>query len=653
MNTISKLVQSYPFHLSLLRYFTTTSRTQTSRLDVLTPTNLLSSHFKSGRVSDAQKLFDEMPDRNIVSWSIAIHGYAINGLHVKSMNMFSRMRNTGLVPNSFTVVGVLVSAAGLGVLELGRYVHGVVVKSGLNSELIVATAMLNMYAKCGDVLDCYKVFEELNCLDLVPCNAVIAGFVANGLHSESFELFKKFRKGGLVPNTSTMLTLMRSCIGLGFMMLAESVHGLIIKLGLGLDCPVNNAVIGMYSSFLHITAAGKAFQEMECKDIISWSTMMGLLVDLEDAPGALRLYTEMRSNGVNVDAVVIVHLILASAVLGHVNMGSGIHAQAIVRGFMSQLPIANSLISMYLKCGDLDLSRTVFDQTADKSPVTWTAMISGLTKNGHSKAALDLMIKARWEKNYSLDSVSLLCCIIACGEIAALELCQQLHCHAFKTGYSHHTLTSNSLITAYSRCGNVNLAHIVFKDMGSLRNVASWNAIISGYGINGHGEISVRLYHDMKENEDPDSTTYLAVLNACSHSGLVADGVKIFNQMIQDKEVNPNQEHFGCVIDLLVRAGHLDNASRLAAKFPAELSPNVWKTLLGGCAVHGNLQLAEHAAKNVLEQESGEEVLLLSNAYASVGRFEDAEALRLSIQEKEFIKDPGLSIVKGMHYDCG
>ncbi|CAN1771246.1 Pentatricopeptide repeat-containing protein At1g08070, chloroplastic [Linum perenne] len=400
------------------------------------------------------------------------------------MNMFSRMRNTGLVPNSFTVVGVLVSAAGLGKLELGRYVHGVVVKSGLNSELIVATAMLNMYAKCGDVLDCYKVFEELNCLDLVPCNAVIAGFVANGLYTESFELFKKFRKGGLVPNTSTMLTLMRSCIGLGFMMLAESVHGLIIKLGLGLDCSVNNAVIGMYSSFLHITAAEKAFQDMECKDIISWSTMMGLLVDLEDATGALRLYTEMRRNGVNVDAVVIVHLILASAVLGHVNMGSGIHAQAIVRGFMC-----------------------------------------------------------------------------------------------------------------------------------SLRNVASWNAIISGYGINGHGEISVRLYHDMKENEDPDSTTYLAVLNACSHSGLVADGVKIFNQMIQDKEVNPNQEHFG--------------------------------------AVHGNLQLAEHAAKNVLEQESGEEVLLLSNAYASVGRFEDAEALRLSIQEKEFIKDPGLSIVKGMHYDCG
>ncbi|CAN0846084.1 Pentatricopeptide repeat-containing protein At4g02750 [Linum grandiflorum] len=336
-------------------------------------------------------------------------------------------------------------------------------------------------------------------------------------------------------------------------------------------------------------------------------------------------------------------------------MGREIHALAIISGFMSQLPVANSLITMYLKNGDLDSSRTVFHQTPDKTPVTWTAMISGLTNNGHAKAALDLMSKARWEQNYSLDSVALLSCIIACGEIAALEFCQQLHCHAFKMGYAHQVLTSNSLISAYSRCGNVDLANIVFEEMGCLRNVASWNAIISGYGINGHGELAVRLYLDMiKANEDPNSTTYLAVLNACSHSGLVADGLKIFNKMIEDKKVNPKQEHFGCVIDLLIRAGHIDDASALAGKLHEGLSPNVWKTLLGGCAVHGNLQIAEHAAKNLsMEQESGEEVLLLSNAYASVGRFEEAESLRLSIQDKGFIKDPGFSLVKGMHYDCG
>ncbi|CAI0557733.1 unnamed protein product [Linum tenue] len=652
------LAQSKPSALLRLRYVCTLSRSHASRLEPHNSTNLLGAYFKSGRVSDAEKLFDKMSDRNVVSWSIAIHGYAINGHHVKSINAFTQMRHSGLVPNSFTVVGVLISTAGLSDLVLGRSVHGLAVKSGLQSESIVATAVLDMYAKCGNVFDSYKVFEELKDLHLVSCNAIVAGFIANGLCRESFVLFGKLRKAGLTPNSSTMLTLIRGCIGLGIRILSESIHCLIIKLGLGLDVSVNNAVIGMYSSFLDISATGKVFQEMECKDIISWTTMMGLLVGIEDALGAIRLYFEMKGNGFYVDAVVIMHLILVSAALGNLNVGRQVHAQAVFLGLLTKLTVVNSLIKMYLKCGDLDSSSTLFDGTAEKSPVTWTAMISGLTNNGHARAALDLMGKTRWDYRCSLDSVSISSAIIACGEISAFEFCLQLHCYASKMGYAHHVPTSNSLISAYSKCGNVQLAHIVFKDMVPFCNVASWNMIISGYGINSQGEHAVALYHEMLKdgNEEPDSATYSAVLTACSHAGLIDEGVMIFNQMVEDGKVKPSEEHFGCVIDLLARAGFVDDASGFAKKFPEKMSLNAWKALLGGCSVHGDLQVAEHAARRVFEQEYEEsgEVVLLSNLYASVGRFEDAEALRLRIENKGLSKDPGSSFVNGlMHYDCG
>ncbi|KAK7858541.1 pentatricopeptide repeat-containing protein [Quercus suber] len=347
-----------------------------------------------------------LPDRDVVSYSIMIHGYAKNGFHKKSMDLYSHMRISGLAPNSFTIVGVLVCTAGLQSLVLGQSIHGLVVKTGLESDMIVGTAMLDLYAKCGSMINSYKVFEGMKNPGLISCNAVVAG-------------------------------------------LCECVHGFIVKVPLVLDVSINNSVLGMYSSLLDLDAAAKIFDEMECKNVISWTTMIGLLVDLEYASDALELFSRIRYGGISHDTVVIMNLISACAIIGGLKRGRKVHAQAVVCGFGSELTLVNSLIAMYSRCGDLNSSRTVFDQTSQKSLVSWTAMILGYAQNGHPREALNLLVEVRLEENFLLHSTTLVSALTASGGLAALEL-QQLHCFAFEAGFSSHRLVQNSLISTYS-----------------------------------------------------------------------------------------------------------------------------------------------------------------------------------------------------------
>ncbi|KAF3434693.1 hypothetical protein FNV43_RR21778 [Rhamnella rubrinervis] len=590
-----------------------------------------------------------MPHRNVVTYSIMIHGYAKNGFHRESMKALSHMRKSGWAPNSFTIVGLLVGVV------VPQSVHGLIVKLGFESDLIVITALLDAYAKCGNISSSYRLFQRLNNPSSVSCNAIVAGFIYNELFEEAVSLFNRFRESGLVPNIATVLTLIQGLVALGFRTLCESIHGLVVKFGFS-DISVNNSVLDMYSRLKDLSATKILFERMECKDIISWTTLIGLYVSLNYPSDAIELFDKMRYSGIKYDAVIIMSLCSACAILGDLKKGKQIHAQAVIHGFGAELAFTNSLISMYSKCGDLDSSITVFHQTNAKSSVSWTAMISAYLQNGLPREALNLLKKARLEGNFYLDSIMLVNGLTVSGELAALELCLQLHSYVFQAGFPQYRSVQNSLISAYSKCGNVELAHYVFKEMDYLRNVVSWNTIIYGCGINGHGETALALYHEMGNGgEDPDSTTCLCILNACSHSGLVHDGLMLFSSILSENKIRLGQEHYGCVVDLLARAGCLQDASGFASKLLEGAGPNVWRALLSGCLLHHNVAVAELAARKVLEQdpEESSQVVLLSNIYASIGRFQDAEALRWNLKKSGSVKNAGISLLSGIPFDFG
>ncbi|WCJ39859.1 Pentatricopeptide repeat (PPR) superfamily protein [Euphorbia peplus] len=645
------------FGILNLNYFSIPRRRcLSSAIDSPNCFKLLQDCFKSGRVNDAEHLFDKMSHKNIVTWSIAIHGYAINGFHEKSLNLFSQMRLSGLLPNSFSVVGLLVSLSGIDHLILARSIHALVLKIGLGCNSFVATATLDAYGKCGSAFDSYNVFKELKDPGLVTCNAILAGLMKNGFCQEGIFLFEELRKFGLVPNESTSLTLLNGCVSLRMRRLCESVFSLIIKLGQSSDVSIRNSVLNMYSSLMDLNDAFIAFDEMECKDVISWTTMMGLLVDLEYGSDVFELFFKMKESRVNLDMLVLVNLISACSILGDSSKGRQIHAQALAHGYQLELPLVNSMISMYSKCGNLDSSKTVFNQTPKRSLVSWTAIVSGCVLNGQPMEALDLVIKARVEESYSFDSIMLVSALTASSELVALKFCQQLHCYILASGFSEYRSVQNCLISAYSKCGNVDLSHTVFNEMGLLQDVVSWNAIINGYGINGYGEIALELYNQMiNDGQAPDSATYLCILSACSHSGLVTDGLMIFNKIIEDDKIIPSKEHYGCVIDLLTRVGCFTETSEFSSRFLEDMGPNAWKALLNGCALYGNVELAEVAAKHISEMDPGESGhgVLLSKVYSSVGRFGDAQSLRMSMESKGFTKNPGISILNEIRKDWG
>lgn len=264
----------------------------------------------------------------------------------------------------------------------------------------------------------------------------------------------------------------------------------------------------------------------------------------------------MKKSRIICDTVALLNLISANAILGDLKRGKQLRAQVVLGGLQLELCLSNSIIAIYSKCGDLDSSRSGFNQITEKSLVSWTAVILGYVQNGCAREALDLLIKMRQEKTDSVDSIMLVSILTVSGQLAALEICLQLHCLAFEAGFSWYRSVQNSLILSYSKCGNVDLAYIVFEEMGFLQDFVSWNAIINGYGVNGHGETALALYHTMTESREvPDNSTYLSILNACSHAGLTNDGLVIFNPMIEENKVKRSQEHYGCVVDLLARVG--------------------------------------------------------------------------------------------------
>jgi pentatricopeptide repeat protein len=317
----------------------------------------------------------------------------------------------------------------------------------------------------------------------------------------------------------------------------------------------------------------------------------------------------------------------------------------ITRGFSGELPAVNSLITMYSKCKDLSSARVLFDGMRKKSLVSWTAMVSGYIGSGRALEGMHLFGKMRREDIFVIDSVTLVSLLTGCYETAKFDLCVQLHGYSYKSGLYLYRPVPNTLMAVYGKCGYASLAHRVFDDM-ILRDVVSWNTLILSYGINGQGEQAVALFNDMEESSgERDSVTYLNTMLACSHSGQVDDGLIIFRRMINEKRLNPSQEHIGCLVDMLARAGRLDEAAEVASLTSNE-GANPWKALMGGGHLH--TELTEVAAEKVLNADSFDNghVVLLSNACASAGKYSDAESIRSCYLKQTRKKILGLSSIE-------
>ncbi|KAL6839989.1 hypothetical protein ACP4OV_029799 [Aristida adscensionis] len=597
-----------------------------------------------------REMFDEMPVRDLVACSAAIYRYAKGGMFQEALGLFVGMTRAGLCPNSFTLVGVLLAAAGLGDTVLAECIHGWAAKSRLESNIFVATALVDAYAKCGYPMKACAFFGEMREPSIVSWNAVISGLVHNNLFEEAVLVFKRLCDCfGPVRNVVTMISVAQAYAGCGDLGMCESAHAFSVKIGLHLDVSVTNSILGMYLSFGNLEIGREIFRRIGVRDVVTWTMMMSFLLEQAHSAEVMCVYAQMTANGIVPDRVAMVSLVQACALLRDRRRGKVIHNQIVVRGFISDLPAVNSLITMYCKFEDLSSARALFDRTREKSLVSWTAMASGYVGNGNAPEGMHLFSKMRHEAVFVIDSVTLVSLLVACYEIAKFQLCVQLHGYSYKSGLYLHRPVCNTLMAVYGKCGYVSLAHKVFDEMIS-RDAVSWNTMILSYGINGQGEQAISLFNEMKESGvAQDTVTYLNALLACSHSGLTDDGLNIFRRMIDEKHIDPCQEHIGCLVDMLARAGRLDEAAEVVSH-THNAGANAWKALMGGGRMHGNMELTKVAAEKVLKMESFDygHVVLLSNAYASAGKHSAAESIRSCYSKLSKNKLLGLSSIEVM-----
>lgn len=575
--------------------------------NVFVNNSLLNMYTKCQNIEDAARLFDHMPERTMVSWTSMISGYCQNGAADKAIALFCEMLKN-VHSNEFTLAALLQACAKKDDAFSVECIHCLVVKLGLLSDGFLRNCLIDAYAKSGLLLHSEKLLERFSCGDVVAWTSVISGYVFNGMMEEALAIFMRMQVAGILPNEVTILSILHACSLINHSLKIRWVHGVVIKMGLCGNDLIINSLVEVYVLNGHFK---------EAMEIFGRFSFMG--------------------DGCYLSPETMASLLQQCGHWRYVKLGKEIHGYLSKHGFFPCIVIENSLIDMYAENGDGESAYQLFARMNQRDIVSWNTMITCLVKNGESHQALMLLQEIHRRKengSVSPDFITMLASIQACSNLESLQLGGIIHGYITRAGLINDIFVQNALIDMYGRSGQLDLAENIFKEM-LIKDLGSWNSLISAYGVNGEGTSALRVFTELKKSssDKPNAITYVNILSACAHSGMVKEGFEVFRCMYRDG-VEPSMEHFVCMVDLLGRSGRLEEAEAFIEEMPVKPGPEVWGALLGACGLFGNITMAERAAKQLstLEPESRIWRVALSNVYASVGNWESAAKMRAEMK---------------------
>ncbi|KAJ7514127.1 hypothetical protein O6H91_23G029100 [Diphasiastrum complanatum] len=532
-------------------------------------------------------------------------------------------------------------------LAEGKQVHALIVQSVLDSNIFLANTLVHMYSKCGSVLHALKVFKNMPQHNVYSWTAIISAYADSGEVEEAINLFQQMQETGLAPDKILFVVVLKACANLAALEQGKQLHSEIIKSGFQSDVVVGSTLVNMYAKCGCTEDARELFDNMSERDVVSWTAMIAGYAQNGLGKEALALYEQMKQEGMQPNNVTLVLLLKACASLAALEQGKQLHSAIIKRGFQSDVVVGSTLVDMYAKCGCTEDASEVFDNMGERDVVSWTAMIAGYAQNGLGKEALALY-KQMKQEGVQPDNVTFVLLLKACASLAALEQGKQLHSEIIKRGFQSDVVVGNTLVNMYAKCGCTEDARELFDNM-SERDVVSWTGMIAGYAQNGLGKEALALFVQMqREGTKPNEVTYISVLSACAHSGLVDQGRYFFDSMCKNHGVTPTKEHYACMVDLLGRAGCLADAELFINKMPIQPNSVVWMTLLGAARNHGHAEIGRRAFDRVvkLETKSAAPYVLLSNIYAAAGKKDELAKIRNQMKEAGVKKMPGCSWIE-------
>ncbi|KAA8539434.1 hypothetical protein F0562_026126 [Nyssa sinensis] len=609
---------------------------------------LIDMYSKCGHVEIARRIFDRMWGRDEVSWGTMMAGYAHNGCFCDILELVDHLKRENIKMNKVSAVSASLAAAEMRDLEKGKDIHDQAIQQRIDDDILVATNLMTMYAKCGELVKVKQLFEGLQGRDLVAWSAVIAAFAQSGYPEEALSLFRHMQNENMKPNKVTLLSVLPACAELLSVKLGKSLHCYAVKADIDSDISTGTALVSMYAKCEFFASALIIFNRIPCKDVVTWNTLINGYAQIGDPYNAMYMFSQLRLSGLHPDSGTMVGVVPACALLDDLDRGTCIHGQIIKYGFESDCHVKNALIDMYAKCGSLPSAEFLFNKTElTKDEVSWNVMIAGCMQNGNAKEAISIFHRMKLE-TFQPNLVTIVSVLPAAAYLAALKEGMALHAYTVQMGFWSNTFVGNSLIDMYAKCGHLDYSERIFNEM-EYTDMVSWNAMLSGYAMHAHGDRAVALFSLMQENHvKVNHVSFVSVLSACRHAGLIEEGKKIFNSMREKHHLEPNLEHYACMVDMLGRAGLFDETLDLIMTMPVEPDAGVWGALLGACRMHSNAKLGEVALDHLVKLEPGNPAhyVVLSSIYAQSNRWCDAGNTRLKMNETGLTRTPGCSWVE-------
>ncbi|PKU84502.1 Pentatricopeptide repeat-containing protein [Dendrobium catenatum] len=627
---------------------------------------IVSSYLACSALTDAITVLERLTPSPILWWNLLIRQNVQTCKLYSAFSLCFRLRHAGARPDQYTFPFVLKACGELPSYRRGTLVHALICTSGFDSNVFVCNALITMYSRCGVFVDACQVFDDITKRgidDVISWNSIVACYVKGGSPQFALKLFAEMGNGVSESSSKrsdviSLVNILPTCAALRALLQAREIHGYAMRNDLYWDVFVANAFIDVYAKCGMMEDALKVFQGMGNKDVVSWMQCSVIAGYAQHGHGheALDVFRKMQLAGSNPNSVTNISLLSACASVGALSQVMEVHAYALRTCLLvsdddcdeeEDLMVQNGLIDMYSKCKYFNSAHLIFSsiRLSKRNVVTWTVLIGGYAQHGDANHALELFSTMLKDGSSSPNAFT-----ISCARWSVLQFGREIHAYVFRNQSEGEILfVNNCLIDMYSKCGHIDVAHKVFYRIPE-KNYVSFTSFMTGYGMHGRGEDALSIFAEMqKSGLSPDGVTFLVLLYACSHSGMVEQGLRYFETMGKDCGLVASSEHYACLIDLLGRGGRLTEAWEKIIKMPKEPSSVVWVALLGACRIHSDVELAEYAFKQLIELKyiNDGTCTLLSNIYANAGLWQNVARIRLLMKKSEIKKRPGCSWILG------
>ncbi|XP_024530858.1 pentatricopeptide repeat-containing protein At3g12770-like [Selaginella moellendorffii] len=648
--------------------------------NIFVANTIVDMYAKCGSMVEARRAFDSIRQHSVVSWNAIIKGYAQRGQGEVALDLFSVMKCRGFKPNAATYVAALKACAALAVegamdcLDRGKALHSQAASSGLGSNLFVASSLVDMYSKCGDMESAKVVFDAMVHHDVVLWNSLILGYVDSGDGETALELFSHMQDRGFVPNVRTFTAALAACTALAIREEGTKIEGKLVKVsalekgnavhsqlknaGETWDIYLESALVDMYVKCGSIIEARWIFDRMPRHDVVSWTALIMGHAQSGEGDLALELFSRMQEEGCVPNALTYVGALEACISIATredlsrdqldkkvcLEKAAGLHFQLVKQGHEAHSLVASTLVDMYSKCGSMAEAREVFERTRPRDLLLWNAMIRGYSQSGEAEVALRFYARMRDEGIVPV-SQTFVSALKACGSLADLQTGKSIHSHIRSAGLEHDEAVASSLISFYGKCADMQEAQEVFDSL-TTRGLVTWNSLIAGYSHHGHAKQAIYLFQRMQEERlQPNRITFLCILTACSHAGLVEKGKEVFDTMISDHGIAATIEHYSCLVDTLARGNYLDEAMAMIKTMPFQPNLTIWRAILAASRKWRNVETGRLAFDSIVRADERDAAAysVMATIYAAAGMFEESLSIRTMRNKARAFKKPGQS----------